>query len=152
MHAALICARLTRCTQAELRAWEARLRVREAALDARDGAAPSELEAPSGSSRLAGILAHAGDWTVRNGALFVRAVRQGEWTVRGGSSYAKVAAMECLLDSVEAPASPAHAAQAQQGGSAPKAPPALLGKLRGAGVGPWKPGSVREWQACAFVV
>jgi hypothetical protein len=101
--------RRERPLQADLRSWEARLSAREVDLDARaaqlalaDGAAGSaaELERASGStsSRLRGLLAHAGDWTVRNGAVFARVMRPGDWTVRGGSVYARMDAEAALRE------------------------------------------------------
>ncbi len=89
--------------QAALRAWDARLAARERELDAREAALFALSRQPDAAlldtitdtstrgGRLRGLLAHAGEWTVRNGALFAKVLREEqEWTVRGGDVYARV--------------------------------------------------------------
>ena len=144
---------LTCASQAQLRAWEARLAAREARLVAREARQRTDQEASTRSGALL-LLAHSGDWTVRNGALFTRAVdSNSNWSVRGGSVYAKLDAQSALLDAEQAlhdaaPESGTATAQATPPEEAAKRP-SFLAKCQGGGFGGMPRATLREAGASA---
>jgi hypothetical protein len=138
-------------SQAQLRAWEARLAAREASLLAREARQRADAEASTRRGNML-LLAHSGDWTVRNGSLFTRSMDNAAgWSVRGGSVYAKLDAQAALMSDAEQAlygAAPEGAASA----GAPVAPPtqdraarpSFLAKCRGGGFGGMPRGSLGE--------
>ena len=137
--------------QAQLRAWEARLAAREASLLAREARQRADAEASTRRGNML-LLAHSGDWTVRNGALFTRSVdSSGNWSVRGGSVYAKLDAHAALMSDAEQALHDAAPDGADPAVTAPAAPPAeqavclsFLAKCRGGGVGGMPRGTLSE--------
>ena len=138
--------------QAQLRAWEARLAAREASLLAREARQRADLEASTRRGNML-LLAHSGDWTVRNGALFTRTVdSSGNWSVRGGSVYAKLDAHAALMSDAEQALHDAAPEGADPAAAVPVAPPAaeqaarpsFLAKCRGGGVGGMPRGTLSE--------